>query len=74
MSEIKGQLLGIILTIMVFAAVSVVVAKVYANTAAKVTDYSASVEGPAADEVGYEIPTNDQYAPPGMTAQGLLHF
>ena len=58
MSEIKGQLLGIILTLMVFGGVSVTVAHVYAASAAKVTDYSDSLEEPAADEIGYNIPTS----------------
>ena len=57
MSEIKGQLLGIILTLMVFGAVSVTVAHVYADSAAKVTDYGSSIEQPAADEAGYTIPS-----------------
>jgi len=56
MSEIKGQLLGIILTLMVFGAVSVTIAHVYADSAAKVTNYSKDVEEHAADEVGFEVP------------------
>lgn len=59
MSEIKGQLLGIILTLMVFGAVSVVIASVYSKTAAKVRDYGTNIEVLAADEVGYDIPTEE---------------
>lgn len=57
MSEIKGQLLGIILTLMVFGAVSVTIAHVYKDSAAKVTNYSKDVEEHAADEAGYTIPS-----------------
>ena len=58
MSEIKGQLLGIILTLMVFGGVSATVAHVYADSAAKVTDYAEKIEQPAADEVAYDIPNS----------------
>ncbi len=58
MSEIKGQLLGIILTLMVFGAISITLAHVYVTSAAKVSTYSDKLEEPAADEVGYSIPTN----------------
>lgn len=58
MSEIKGQLLGIILTLMVFGGVSATVAHVYADSAAKVTDYAENIEAPAADEVAYDIPNS----------------
>ena len=54
MSEIKGQLLGIILTLMVFAAVSVTVASLYNSTAEKVTTYGTNVEVPAGEEVHYD--------------------
>ena len=72
MSEIKGQLLGIILTLMVFGAVSITIAHVYGATAAKVTNYGTEVEEPAADEVGYTIPNgavdrNDAVAFPGLS-------
>ena len=56
MSEIKGQLLGIILTLMVFAGVSITVANLYSKTAGKVSDYGEHIEEGAADEAGYEIP------------------
>ncbi len=58
MSEIKGQLLGIILTLMVFGAISVTIAHVYVTSAGKISTYSNDLEMPAADEVGYSIPTN----------------
>lgn len=58
MAEIKGQLLGIILTLMVFGAISITIAHVYVTSAAKVSTYSTDLEEPAADEVGYTIPTN----------------
>lgn len=67
MSEIKGQLLGIILTLMVFGAVSGIVAHVYSQTAAKVTDYGTHIEEPAADEVGFD--TN----PSGAAFPGLSY-
>ena len=53
MSEIKGQLLGIILTLMVFGGVAATVAKIYADSASKVTNYADNIEVDAADEVGY---------------------
>lgn len=59
MSEIKGQLLGIILTLMVFAAVSVTVAAVYKQSASKVTQRSENIE----DAIDTEL-----------TANGLLHY
>lgn len=59
MSEIKGQLLGIILTLMVFAAVSVTVAAVYKQSAGKVTQRSENIE----DAIDTEL-----------TANGLLHY
>lgn len=59
MSEIKGQLLGIILTLMVFGATSVIVAHVYATSASKVNDYAHNVEQLAGDEVGFDIPTSN---------------
>ena len=64
MGEIKGQLLGIILTIMVFGGVSAVVATVYNTTADKVTRYAENVENDAAIEIDYSIPSNN----------GLLHY
>ena len=42
MSEIKGQLLGIILTIIVFGATSVVLAETFHNTNDEVVSQSAS--------------------------------
>ena len=69
MAEIKGQLLGIVLTLMVFGAVSIIIAKVYASTAAKVTDYSENIEVEAADQIGYDIPNFGQgFAGPGNVA------
>ena len=44
MSEIKGQLLGIILTLMVFAAVSVTIAAVYRSSANKVSEKANNIE------------------------------
>ena len=51
MSEIKGQLLGIILTLMVFAAVSVTIAAVYKTTAGKVTQKANNIENGAQTEL-----------------------
>ena len=51
MSEIKGQLLGIILTLMVFAAVSVTIAAVYKTTAGKVTQKASNIENGAQTEL-----------------------
>ena len=65
MSEIKGQLLGIILTLMVFGGVSAAVATVYAVSAQKVANYSENVEINAGNEVDYDFPP---------TTSGLLHF
>lgn len=59
MSEIKGQLLGIILTLMVFGGLSATIAAVYSKTASKVEDYAKDVEVLAADEVAYEIPNDN---------------
>lgn len=42
MSEIKGQLLGIILTIVVFGATSLVLAQTFANTSDQVATQSAN--------------------------------
>ena len=53
MSEIKGQLLGIILTLMVFGGVAATVATVYKTSANKVTWYAENIEGDAGDEVGF---------------------
>lgn len=51
MSEIKGQLLGIILTLMVFAAVSVTIAAVYRSSADKVTEKANNIENGAQAEL-----------------------
>ena len=51
MSEIKGQLLGIILTLMVFAAVSVTIAAVYRSSADKVTEKANNIENGAQTEL-----------------------
>ena len=59
MSEIKGQLLGIILTLMVFAAVSVTIAAVYKNAADKVTEKANNIENGAQTE---------------LESSGLLHY
>ena len=68
MSEIKGQLLGIILTLMVFGGVSATIAHVYAQSASKVTDYAQDVEEPAADEVAFNIPnSNGAVVFPGLS-------
>ena len=77
MSEIKGQLLGIILTLMVFAAVSVTVASLYNATAEKVTTYGTNVEIPAAEEVHLDVGNSaneGDFAGPGMVAYPALHF
>ena len=42
MSEIKGQLLGIILTIVVFGATSIVLAQTFKNTSDQVATQSAN--------------------------------
>lgn len=65
MSEIKGQLLGIILTLMVFAGVSVTVANLYSRTAGKVSQYGEKIEEPAADEVAFDVQQNGAF--PGLT-------
>lgn len=64
MSEIKGQLLGIILTLMVFAAVSVTIAAVYKTTAGKVTEKANNIENGAQTELN----GNSQQP------SGLLHY
>lgn len=51
MSEIKGQLLGIILTLMVFAAVSVTIAAVYRTSANKVSEKANNIENGAQTEL-----------------------
>ena len=53
MSEIKGQLLGIILTLMVFGGVAATVATIYKDSANKVSWYAENIEGDAANELGY---------------------
>ena len=67
MSEIKGQLLGIILTLMVFGGVAATVAKVYSDSASKVTNYADNIEGDAADEVGYSTADHTPQSP-------ILHY
>ena len=64
MSEIKGQLLGIILTLMVFAAVSVTIAAVYKSTAGKVTQKANNIENGAQTE----LQSNS------LQPNGLLHY
>lgn len=64
MSEIKGQLLGIILTLMVFAAVSVTIAAVYKSTADKVTEKANNIENGAQTELDTTNPNSN----------GLLHY
>ena len=71
MSEIKGQLLGIILTLLVFGAVSVVLARVYSNTSGKVIDYSDKVEYEAAGEIGYD---EDDLHPSSVAGAGAATF
>lgn len=66
MGEIKGQLLGIILTLVVFGGVSVAIARVYQKSSEKVTTYSTEAEVNAADQAGYEIPE--------AGSNGLLHY
>ena len=73
MSEIKGQLLGIILTLMVFGAVSITVAHLYGATASKVTNYGTNVEENAADEVGYTIPNGAAVRNDAVTFPGLSY-
>ena len=75
MSEIKGQLLGIILTLMVFAGVSVTVASVYAKTAAKVNDYAKNIEEGAADEAAFDLTPfqNQAYIPGNVEFPGLSY-
>ena len=63
MSEIKGQLLGIILTLMVFAAVSVTIAAVYKTTAGKVTSKASNIENGVQTELSGNAQQN-----------GLLHY
>lgn len=77
MSEIKGQLLGIILTLLVFGSVSIVIARVFANTAGRVNDYSTNVEYEAAGEMGYDTDEfNHQGAivMPQNVAYPALHY
>ncbi len=79
MSEIKGQLLGIILTLMVFAAVSVTVASLYNSTAEKVTTYGTNVESGAAAEMGQNsagtpVDNDGGIAAPGNVAYPALHY
>ena len=64
MSEIKGQLLGIILTLMVFAAVSVTIAAVYKSTAGKVTEKADNIENGAQTQLDSTNPNSS----------GLLHY
>ena len=70
MSEIKGQLLGIILTIVVFGGISVVLANVFNNTSNKVVRYTENIEAGAADEVNYVPPSYGAEPAPS----GLLHY
>ena len=74
MSEIKGQLLGIILTLMVFGGVSATIAHVYANSAAKVTDYAENIEEPAADQAGFDIPNSGTYDPNNVAHPAQVSF
>lgn len=74
MSEIKGQLLGIILTLMVFGAVSGIVAHLYKQTANKVTNYGETIDEPAADEVGFDINSSGAIRLPTNAAFPGLHY
>ncbi len=73
MSEIKGQLLGIILTLMVFAAVSVTIATVYNQTASKVTEHAQNVEQGASQELESGN-TGAAIAAPGSVAYPAIHY
>ena len=61
MSEIKGQLLGILLVLIVFGAVSVSMATVFSSTAAQIAEKSEDLEDTVNDAF-----TNNQ--------QGLAHW
>ena len=75
MSEIKGQLLGIILTLMVFGGVSATVAAVYSSSASKVSQYAEHIEEPAAGEVDYDTGNSGgAIAAPGQVAYPALHY
>ena len=65
MSEIKGQLLGIILTLMVFGGVSAAVATVYSVTSRKVERYAENIDHNAGIEIDFDFPP---------TTSGLLHY
>ncbi len=72
MSEIKGQLLGIILTLIVFGAISIVLANVYSSSATKVSLFSEHIETGAVDEIGFSVPNgavvrNDAVAFTGLS-------
>ena len=57
MSEIKGQLLGIILVLMIFAVVSGVVASVFQNASDSITLKSEHAFDGAAETLHYTDPT-----------------
>lgn len=59
MSEIKGQLLGIILTIIVFGATSVVLAETFKETS---------------DEVASQSSSETTQIPTALNGQSLLHY
>lgn len=56
MSEIKGQLLGIVLVLIVFGGISVAMAKVFKNTSGQITskseDAGADAEAQLSSSIG----------------------
>ena len=62
MSEIKGQLLGIILVLVVFGGISVAMATVFKNTATQVSNKSANL-GAEAGQVFVDSGSQSSPAP-----------
>ena len=69
MSEIKGQLLGIILVLIVFGAISVTMATVFKSTAGQVAERSTNL-GDAAEDKFNE--SEEEVDDPGLN--GLLRY
>lgn len=67
MSEIKGQLLGIVLVLIVFASVSLAVSGIFANTVDKVTEKTEATIDAAGE-------TEDPEAPQANPMRPLLSY
>ena len=70
MSEIKGQLLGIFLVLIVFASVSLVVSGIFKSTTDKITEKTEST----IENAGQEVTSEEDDDNMGPEAHPMLHF